>query len=63
MTTRTEPRAMREIHEIRERLHEEQKDWDEAKRRAYYERIGAEIAKKLGLRIASRPEQPSRKVG
>jgi hypothetical protein len=55
MTTRTEPKAMREIHEIRERLHEEQKDWTDAERRAYYDRVGGEIAKKLGLRTVPQP--------
>ena len=64
MTTNDEPKAMREIHEIRERLHEEQKDWSEADRRAYYDRVGGEIAKKLGLRVVPQTAQkPVRKAG
>lgn len=50
MTTRTEPQAVREIHEIRERLHEERKHWTRSQRRAYYDRI-AEQATKRGLRV------------
>ena len=64
MTTSDEPKAMQEIHEIRERLHEEQKDWSEADRREYYERVGGEIAKKLGLRVAPHaPRKPIRRAG
>ena len=49
MTTRDEPQAVREIHEIRERIHDERKDWTPTERREHRERVGQEIAKKLGL--------------
>lgn len=42
---------MREIHEIRERLYEQQKGWTDEQKRAYYDRVGGEIAAKLGLRV------------
>lgn len=57
MTTRTEPQAVREIHEIRERFHEERKHWTRAQRRAHYDRI-AEQAAKRGLRVVSHESQP-----
>ena len=50
MKTTPEPRAMREIHEIRERLHKERKGWTAAQRRQHHERI-AEQAAKRGLRV------------
>jgi hypothetical protein len=49
---RPEPQAVGEIHEIRERLYEEQKNWTGAERIAYYNRVGEELAKQLGLRVA-----------
>ena len=64
MTMNDEPSAMREIHEIRERLHEEHKNSSEADRRAYYDRVGGEVAKKLGLRVVPHiPRQSRRKAG
>jgi hypothetical protein len=41
---------MREIHEIRERLYEEQKGWSDEQKRAYYDRVGGGLAVKLGLK-------------
>ena len=60
--TRNEPQAVREVHEIRERLYRERKDWTDKQRRDQVERVGDEIAKKLGLRIVTHtPRRPVRK--
>ena len=50
MTKRNEPQVMRELHELRERLYNEHRDWSDAQWREYYARTGGEIAKQLGLR-------------
>jgi hypothetical protein len=50
MQTRSQPQAVREIHEIRERLYEERKTWTAAQRREYYERLAKEAARRgLGV--------------
>jgi len=58
-----EPKPMREIHEIQERLHEERRGWtDEQLLEAYRRR--AQEAKERGLRVAPVPEQsPKRQTG
>lgn len=50
-TKRVEPQGVREVHEIRERLYEERKSWTEEERRQHVERVGGELAQRLGLRI------------
>jgi len=59
-TNRAEPQGVREIHEIRERLYEERKSWTEEQRRDHVERVGAELAKTLGLRVV--PHQAPRAI-
>ncbi len=59
-----EPKAVREIHEIREQLYEQEKDWTTQERVEHYNQIGDKYAKKLGLRIAPTPgEEPAKKTG
>jgi hypothetical protein len=53
-----EPRAMREIHEIRERIYEETKDMTQAERAALTRREAQEMIDKYGLKV-KRPERKS----
>jgi len=46
-----EPRALREIHEIREQIYEETKNLSPEERAERTNRIGREIAEKYGLKI------------
>lgn len=46
-----EPEAMREIHEIRERLYEEEKDLSPEEKIAKIHREAEEVIKKYGLRL------------
>ena len=46
-----EPGAMREIHEIRERLYEEEKNLSAAERIARIKKEARQAAKKYGLRF------------
>ena len=46
-----EPKAMREIHEIRERLYEEERDLSDKELIAKIHRESDECIKKYGLRI------------
>jgi hypothetical protein len=64
MTNWVEPRAMREIHEIRERHYERTKNWTPEQIREEENRIGEEMAKKLHLRMQPhKSRQPKRKAG
>lgn len=47
-----EPKVVEEIHRIRERHHEERKNWSREQYIEHYNRIGDELAKKLSLRKA-----------
>ena len=58
-----EPKTLREIHDIRERLYEEQKDWTPEKLIDHYNRIGDEYVKKLGLKRATRRTLSRRRTG
>lgn len=49
----TEPRAMREVHEIRERLYEEDKNLSDKELLAKWHEVGQRLSKELGLKIAS----------
>jgi len=61
MAKRSEPKAVREVHEIRERLYEQQKSWTPAERRAY-DRIAKEAARDLNVRfIPHKPRNNARK--
>ena len=61
---RTEPNAVREIHEIRERLHNEQKDWTRAQLLEHYQRVGEQFANELGLTMVPPKRQRTvRKIG
>lgn len=60
MKRASEPQAVREVHEIRERLHEARQDWTDAERGAEAERIGGALAQQLGLRVV--PHVPRRRV-
>jgi len=51
MTKSNEPRALREIHEIREQIYEETKHLSPEERAALTNKIGKEIAEKYGLKI------------
>jgi hypothetical protein len=51
MSTMNEPQAVREIHEIRERLYQQQKDWTDDELLEHYRRVGERYAKELGLEI------------
>ena len=46
-----EPRALREIHEIRELIYEETKNLSPEERAERRNKIGREIAEKYGLKI------------
>ena len=50
-----EPKAVREIHEIRARLYEEQKNWTPKQRVDHLRRVGNAMAKKLGLTVVQAP--------
>ena len=56
-----EPKAVREIHEIRERFYEERKDWSAQQRLEHWRQVGQDMAKQLGLRIVPPPEDTSKK--
>ena len=58
-----EPTAVREIHEIRERLYEEQKDWTHQERLDHINRVGAKLASKLGLERRPRGDLSRHKTG
>ena len=51
MTKINEPRALREIHEIREQIYEETKNLSPEERADRRSKIGKEIAEKYGLNI------------
>lgn len=51
MTMNNEPRALKEIHEIREKIFEETKNLSPEERADRRNRIGREIAEKYGLNI------------
>jgi hypothetical protein len=51
-----ESAAMREIHEIRERIYEETKDMTQAERAALTRREAQEMIDKYGLKV-KRPER------
>jgi hypothetical protein len=53
-----EPRAMREIHEIRDRIYEETKGMTQAERAALTRREAQEMIDKYGLKV-KRPERKS----
>jgi hypothetical protein len=58
-----EAAALQQIHEIRERLHEERQSWTEAERREQVERVGEELIERLGLRrLARQAQRPIRRV-
>jgi endonuclease V-like protein UPF0215 family len=54
-----EPRAMREIHEIRERIYEETKSMTQAERAALTRREAQEMIDKYALKV-KRPECKSK---
>ena len=53
-----EPRAMREIHEIRENIYEETKNMSSKERAALTRREAQEMIEKYGLKV-KRAERPS----
>ena len=58
-----EPKPMREIHEIQERLYEERRGWTDEQLLEVYRRR-AEEARKRGLRVAPLSEPlPKRQAG
>jgi len=64
MTTVSEPQAVREVHEIRERLHEQRKNWTAEQKRERLSRVAEEYAQKYGLhRVSHDTPQPVRKHG
>ncbi len=54
----TEAKAMREIHEIRARLHEATKDMTPGEHTAYYRRKAEEVAEKHGLKLKRPASSP-----
>jgi hypothetical protein len=62
--TRSEPQGLREVHEIRERQHEERKNWTRAQLREHYTRVGEELARKHGLKVMPHKDRHAkRKAG
>jgi len=51
MTKSNEPRALREIHEIREQIYEEIKNLSPEERAKRTNRIGRELVEKYGLKV------------
>ena len=51
-----EPRAMREIHEIREHIYEETKNMSPEERSAFTRKEAQEMIEKYGLKV-NRPER------
>ena len=51
MMKNNEPRALREVHEIREKIYEETKNLSAEERAALTNKIGREVAEKFGLKI------------
>lgn len=47
----SEPKALREIHEIREQIYEETKGLTPEERAEHTNKIGREIAEKYGLKV------------
>ncbi|WP_157910232.1 hypothetical protein [Petroclostridium xylanilyticum] len=54
MTMSNEPRALREIHEIREKMYEETKNLTPEERAEKRRKEGREIAEKYGLKIVQK---------
>ena len=57
--SRTEPKAVADVHKIRERHHDERKNWTREQLLDHYKRVGDELASKLGLRTVE-PGTPKR---
>lgn len=57
MTKNNEPRALREIHEIREQIYEETKNLSPEERSEQTNRIGREIVEKYGLKTVAPCQQ------
>ena len=55
---KNEPKAMQEIHEIRESIYEETKNMSSKERAAFTRREAQEMIKKYGLKV-KRTERPS----
>ena len=63
MTT-TEPRAMRELREIRTRMSEKLKGWSPQQIIDYYRQEAEKAAKEFGLHLKRQPQhEPRRKAG
>jgi len=59
-----EPKEMQELHEIRERLSQEQKGWSPQQIIEYYRQEAEKAASEYGLHLKRQPRrQPVRKVG
>jgi hypothetical protein len=54
MTKNNEPRALREIHEIREQIFEETKNLSPEERAERRNKIGREIAERYNLKITQK---------
>ena len=52
----TEPKAMREIHEIREKIYEETKNMTASEHTAYFNAIAEKALKEFGIKIIDKPE-------
>jgi len=51
MTRRNEPRALKEIHEIRKRIYEETKNLSVEERAKRRNKIGKELVERYGLKL------------
>lgn len=59
-----EPNAVREIHEIRERLHKEQREWTQTQLLEHYKQVGEQLAQELGLTmVPPKQRRIARKAG
>ena len=52
-----EPKALREIHEIRERHYEERRDWTDEQLIEHLRQVGQRAAEELGLKVMPLPEE------
>lgn len=54
MMKNNEPRALREVHEIREKIYEETKHLSSEERAVLTNKVGREAAEKYGLKISQK---------
>ena len=58
---KTEPKTMQELHEIRARMSEQEKDWSAQQIIDFYRQEAEKTAKEFGLHLKRRPHRQTRR--